>query len=58
MNKYYIQNIKPILKNTWITLKWVIFATITGAIVSLVGSAFYFLLSFVSIVREKNPLIL
>lgn len=58
MNKYYIQNIKPILKNTLITAKWVIFATITGTIVGLVGSAFYFLLSFVTIVREQNPWII
>lgn len=58
MNKYYIQNIKPILKNTLITAKWVIFATITGTIVGLVGSVFYFLLSFVTIVREQNPWII
>lgn len=58
MNKYYIQNIKPILKNTLITAKWVIFATITGTIVGLVGSAFYFLLSFVTIAREQNPWII
>lgn len=58
MKKYYIQNIQPILKNTIITGKWVLFATITGAIVSLVGSAFYFLLSFVTIVREQNPWII
>ena len=58
MNKYYIQNIKPILKNTLITAKWVIFATITGTIVGLVGSAFYFLLSFVTIVWEQTPWII
>ena len=58
MKNYYIQNIKPLLTNTLLTGKWVIFASITGAIVSLVGSAFYFLLSFVTIVREQNPWII
>ena len=58
MKKYYIQHIRPLLKNTLTTAKWVVFATITGAIVSLVGSAFYFILSFVTIVREQNPWII
>lgn len=58
MKKYYIQNIQPILKNSLVTAKWVVFATITGAIVSLVGSAFYFILSFVTIVREQNSWII
>ena len=58
MKKYYILHIKPILKNSLTTIKWVIFASITGAVVSLVGSAFYFLLSFVTTYREQNPWII
>lgn len=58
MKKYYIRNIRPLLTNTLVTAKWVVFAAITGAVVSLVGSAFYFLLSFVTIVREQNPWII
>ena len=42
MNKIYIQEIKPLIQNTVITAKWVIFGALTGAIVSLISSAFYF----------------
>lgn len=58
MKKYYIQNIRPLLKNTLITAKWVVFATITGAVVSLVGTSFYYLLAHVTTVREQNPWII
>ncbi|MBQ2706557.1 MAG: chloride channel protein [Agathobacter sp.] len=58
MNKFYIQHIKPLIQNTTITAKWVIFGSLTGAIVGLVSSAFYFVLSFVNIVREQNPWII
>lgn len=46
-----VQNISNIL----ITFKWVIFASITGAIVALVGCGFYFSLTFVNIIRNQNP---
>ena len=58
MNKFYIQHIRPLIKNTAITAKWVIFGAITGAVVSMVSSAFYFVLSFVTIVREQNSWII
>lgn len=58
MKKYYIQYIRPLMNTTLVTVKWVVFATITGTIVSLVGSAFYFILSFVTILREQNPWII
>lgn len=54
MNKIYIQQIKPLIQNTAITAKWVIFGALTGAIVSLISSAFYFTLSFVTTFREQN----
>ena len=54
MEKIYIRHIRPLIKNTFITFKWVIFAALTGAIVAFVGSAFYFALSFVTIVREQH----
>lgn len=58
MKKYYEQHIEPLLRHTLITGKWVVFAVLTGAIVSLISSAFYFVLSFVTIVREQNPWII
>ncbi len=54
MKKFYIQHIRPLIQNTAITLKWVVFSIVTGTIVGLISSAFYFVLSFVSIVREQN----
>lgn len=58
MKKFYIQHIRPLIENTAITAKWVVFATLTGIIVGLVSSAFYFVLSFVTIVREQNSWII
>ncbi len=58
MKKFYLRHIKPLIENTVITAKWVIFAVLTGAIVGVVSSAFYFVLSFVSIVREQNSWII
>jgi len=58
MKNLYIQHIKPLFKNTAITLKWVIFALLTGALVGVVGSAFYFVLSFVNHVRVENSWII
>lgn len=54
MKKFYVRHILPLLKNTATTAKWVLFAVITGAIVGLVSSAFYFVLSYVNGVREEN----
>lgn len=58
MKKYYVQNILPIIKNALITAKWVLFATITGTLVSLVCSAFYHVLSLVGHVREQHTWII
>ena len=54
MKNVYIRHIKPILSNCLITLKWVIFAMLTGSIVGCVSSAFYFLLSYVNTVRQEH----
>lgn len=54
MKKFYIRHIKPLIQNTAVTVKWVFFGILTGTIVALVSSAFYFALSFVTIVREQN----
>lgn len=58
MKKFYIQHIQPLIDNTLVTFKWVVFAILTGTIVGLVSSAFYFVLSFVTIVREQNSWII
>jgi len=58
MKKFYIRHIRPLLQNTTITAKWVVFGVLTGAIVGIVSSAFYFVLSFVNIVREQNSWII
>ena len=53
MNKFYIRHIKPLIQNTATTAKWVVFASLTGTIVGLVSSAFYFVLTFVNTFREQ-----
>ena len=58
MKNFYIRQIKPVLINCLITLKWVVFALLTGNIVGLVSSAFYFLLTYVSNVRQENSWII
>ena len=58
MKKVYLHHIRPLVENSLITFKWVIFAVLTGAIVSIVGSAFYFTLSFVTIAREQNSFLI
>lgn len=58
MKKYYERHIHPLIQHTFVTAKWVVFAVLTGSIVSLVSSVFYFVLSFVNIVREQNPWII
>lgn len=58
MKNVYILHIKPILMNCFITLKWVVFAILTGVCVGCVSSAFYFLLSYVNTVRQENPRII
>lgn len=58
MEKFYVHHIRPLIYNTAITAKWVVFAILTGAIVGFVSSAFYFVLSFVNVIREQNSWII
>ncbi len=58
MKSFYIRQIKPVLINCLITLKWVVFALLTGIIVGLVSSAFYYVLSWTNDVRTTNPQII
>ena len=55
MKNFYIRQIKPVLANCVITFKWVIFAILTGTIVGIVSSAFYYLLVYVNDVRTQQP---
>lgn len=53
MKNFYLRQIKPVLMNCLITLKWVVFALLTGITVGLVSSAFYYLLTLVNDVRTQ-----
>lgn len=58
MEKFYVHHIRPLIENVLTTLKWVVFGILTGAIVGVVGSAFYYVLSFVTVTREQNTWII
>ena len=58
MKKIYIQHIRPVMQNTAVTAKWVIFGMLTGTTVAIISSAFYFVLSFVTTLREQHPSII
>ncbi len=58
MKRFYIQQVKPVLQNCLITLKWVVFALLTGTIVGLVSSAFYFVLGWANETRTAHPQII
>ena len=58
MKKVYNQHVKPILRHSLTTFKWVIFAILTGTVVGIFSSAFYFVLSLVNVVREQNSWII
>ena len=54
MNEVLKEKLKQNANNGIVTIKWVVFAIITGAIVGLVGCGFYFSLTFVNIIRNQN----
>lgn len=58
MKKFYVRHIEPFLQNILITMKWVVFAVITGSIVSFISSAFYYVLTFANTIREEHPKII
>lgn len=58
MNEQIKHKIKHNIQRAVVSIKWVIFAIIIGALVGLCGIAFYFLLSFVTVLRKQNPWLL
>lgn len=58
MNEQIKHKIKHNIQRAVVSIKWVIFAIIVGALVGLCGTAFYFLLSFVTVLRKQNPWLL
>lgn len=54
MNEVVKHKIKHNLERAKTSVKWVIFAILVGSVVGLCGTAFYFGLSFVTLVREQN----
>jgi H+/Cl- antiporter ClcA len=46
---------KKALRRIRISLKWILFAVISGALIGSAGTFFYLCLSFVNLVRSKNP---
>ena len=58
MNEQIKHKIKHNIQRAVVSIKWVIFAIIVGALVRLCGIAFYFLLSFVTVLRKQNPWLL
>ena len=54
MNDVIRHKIKHNAHRALVSLKWIIFAIIVGAIVGLCGTAFYFALSLVTVLRTQN----
>lgn len=54
MNDVIKHKIKHNAHRALVSLKWIIFAIIVGAIVGLCGTAFYFALSLVTVLRTQN----
>ena len=54
MNEIIKHKINHNLHRAVVSIKWVIFAIIVGGIVGLCGTAFYFGLSFVTVLRVQN----
>lgn len=54
MNDVIRHKIKHNAHRALVSLKWIIFAIIIGAIVGLCGTAFYFALSLVTVLRTQN----
>lgn len=54
MNDVIRHKIKHNAHRALVSLKWILFAIIVGAIVGLCGTAFYFALSLVTVLRTQN----
>ncbi|MCM1106658.1 MAG: chloride channel protein [Blautia sp.] len=55
MNDVIKHKIKHNLRRGAVSVKWVVFALLVGGVVGLCGTAFYFSLSFVTLLRAQNP---
>lgn len=55
MKEIYKHKIKHNLTRAKTAVKWVIFSIISGTVIGCVGTLFYFGLTIVTLVREKNP---
>ena len=53
MNDVIKHKIKHNAHRTLVSIKWVIFAILVGGIVGLCGTAFYFCLTFVTVLRGQ-----
>lgn len=58
MNDVMKHKIKHNIRRGIVSVKWVIFSIIVGGIVGLCGTAFYFALSFVTLLRGQYPWLL
>ena len=58
MNDVIKHKIKHNAHRALVSVKWVIFAILVGGIVGLCGTAFYFCLTFVTVLRGQNPWLL
>ena len=58
MNDVIKHKIKHNAHRTLVSIKWVIFAILVGGIVGLCGTAFYFCLTFVTVLRGQDPWLL
>ena len=58
MNDVIKHKIKHKAHRALVSVKWVIFAILVGGIVGLCGTAFYFCLTFVTVLRGQNPWLL
>lgn len=55
MNDVMKHKLKHNIKRLATSVRWVVFALIVGVVVGLCGTAFYFGLSFVTVLRVQNP---
>ena len=55
MKEIIRHNLKHNLNRVRTSIKWVVFSILSGCVIGMVGTLFHFALSFVTLVREKNP---
>lgn len=55
MEKLLTAKVKHNFKRVGVAIKWVVFSIISGIVVGSVGGVFYFLMSFVTQLRENHP---